>query len=82
MFLDLCSGYISLSTDVCDLQLVTYFSLEYILYICCEFYDRYKLVVEPLSKPVSMIPDLTRTRHVKVATLLWALVRGMACLKQ
>jgi len=82
MFLDLCSGYASPSTDVCDLQLVTYFSLGHMLYICCEFYDGYKPVVEPLSKPVSMIPDLTRTRHVEVATLLWALVRGMACLKQ
>ena len=54
----------------------------YMLYICGGFYDGYKPVVELLSKPVSMIPDLTRTRHVEVATLLWALVMGMACLRQ
>ena len=54
----------------------------YMLYICGGFYDGYKPVVELLSKPVSMIPDLTHTRHVEVAMLLWAPVRGMACLRQ
>ena len=82
MFLDLCSGYTLPSTDVCNLQLVTYFSLEHMLYICGEFYDGYKPVVKPLSKPVFIIPDLTCTHHVEVAILLWTLVRGIASLRQ
>ena len=75
MFLDLCSGYASPSTDVCNLQLVTHFSLGHMLYICGGFYGGYKPVVELLSKPVSMIPDLTHTHHVEIAMLLWAFVR-------
>jgi len=83
MFLDLCSGYASPSTDVCNLQLLTRFNLGHMYkYICGGFYDGYKPVVDPLSKPVFMIPDPTRTCHVEVATLLWALVMGMACLRQ
>jgi len=81
MFLDLCSGYISPSTDVCNLQLVTCFSLEHMLYICGKFYNRYKLFVEPFSKPMSMIPDLTCTCHVEIAMLLLVLVRRMASLR-
>jgi len=46
------------------------------LYICGGFYDGYKPVVELLSKPVSMISDLTHTRYAEVAMLLWAPVRG------
>jgi len=52
------------------------------LYICGGFYDGYKPVVEPLSKAVFMISDLTHMRNVEVATLLWALVRGIASLRQ
>ena len=81
MFLDLCSGYILLSTDVCNLQLVTCFSLKHMLYIYGKFYNRYKLFVEPFSKPMSMIPDLTCTFHVEIAMLLLVLVRKMASLR-
>jgi len=68
--------------DLCNLQLLTRFCLGHMLYICGGFYDGYKPVVEPLSKPVFMISDLTHTRHVEVATLLWALVRGITSLRQ
>ena len=67
--------------DLCNLQLLIHFCLEHMLYICGGFYDGYKLVVEPLSKPVFMISDLTHTHHVEVATLLWALVRGITSLR-
>ena len=59
-----------LSTDLCNLQLLAYFCLEHMLYICSEFYDGYKPVMELLSKSVFMISDLTHTRYIKVATLL------------
>ena len=80
MFLDLRSGYGSLSTD--NWQLLTRFCLGHMLYICGGFYDGHKPVVEPLSKPVFMLHDHTRTRHIEVATLLWALARGITSLRQ
>ena len=46
------------------------------LYICGRFYYEYKPVIEPLSKLVSMISDLTCTCYVEVAILLWALIKG------
>ena len=61
MFLDLCSGYVSPSTDICNLEFVARFSLGHMLYICGGFYGGYKLVVVLLSKPVFMIPNLTCT---------------------
>jgi len=52
------------------------------MYICGGFYDGFKPIVEPLRNPVLMMPDLTYTRHVEVATVLWALVRGITSLRQ
>ena len=51
------------------------------LFICGGFYDGQKTIVEPLSNPVFMLRDPTNTRPAEVATLLWALVRGISSLR-
>jgi len=47
------------------------------LFVCGGFYDGRKPIVEPLSNAVFMLRDYTNTRHIEVATLLWALARGI-----
>jgi len=51
------------------------------LFICGGFYDGRKPIVEPLSNAVFMLRDHTNTRHTEVATLLWALARGISSLR-
>ena len=57
------------------------FALGPMLFICGGFYDGRKPIVEPLSNPVFMLHDYTNTRHIEVATLLWALSRGISSLR-
>ena len=53
----------------------------HVIFICGGFYDGQKTIVEPLSNPVFMLRDPTNTRPAEVATLLWALVRGISSLR-
>ena len=52
------------------------------LVICGGFYDGHKPVVEPLSQPIFMLTNHTRTRQGEVARLLGALARGISSLRR
>jgi len=65
-----------------SLYLLTWFCPGPILLIRGGFYDGYKPVIKPLSQPVFMLTDHTRTSQGKVARLLGALVRGISSLWQ
>ena len=65
-----------------SLHLLMWFCLGLMLFVCGGFHDSHKPVIEPLAKPVFMLNDHTRTRQAEVATLLWALVRGISSLRR